>query len=302
MMTEMVPHSTLSALAIRDIYRPYFDSLVLNDHAQIRAALANGGLVTLPGDPKRFNVLLRLDGDNPIGEMDLANQASYLAARPAAIGCLLELASRVKSGPVEVTSLVRHMGYQDALRSTNWNATTELPTHTMGIAFDVAILNTPLPTVIEIRDVLGQMSEAGDILMIGERHQLVFHVVPHPSRLGHYAAVYAQALRDGPGFTIPHDWNYARTPSVFAEAGGFRPTGAFAAEWWAADNPPVDMAIEVRPEIARDLPVAAVVIPPPLRAGSRADRYWDFFGVLLTSAWDRVSKIFATSNGTVASS
>jgi hypothetical protein len=301
MMTEMVPQSTMAALAIRDIYRPFLDSLVLSDYTQIQTAIANGGLVPLPPDPLRFNVMLRLDGSNPIGEKDLANQASYLTARPAAIGCLLDLAARVKSGPVEVTSLVRHSDYQDALRATNWNATTQVPTHTMGIAFDVAIVNSPLATVAEIRDVLRQMSEAGDILVIGERHQLVFHVVPHPSRFGHYAEVYARALREGPGFTVPIEWEYALTPSAIAEVAALRPTEAFAAEWWAAENVPVDVAIEVRPEAVRDLP-APRALPEPAPPDFRGGRYLDFFGGLLTSAWERVSKIFATSNGVVTSS
>ncbi len=65
--------------------------------------------------------------------------------------------------------------------------------HTMGLAFDIALVNTPLPQVYEIRDVLLKMQEAGDILVIGERKQLVFHVVPHPSRLGHFTDVYARA-------------------------------------------------------------------------------------------------------------
>jgi hypothetical protein len=38
------------------------------------------------------------------------------------------------------------------------------------------------------------MQEAGDILFIGERKQLVFHVVPHPSRLGHFDEVYLRAV------------------------------------------------------------------------------------------------------------
>jgi hypothetical protein len=293
--------STVEALAVRDIYRPFFDSLVLSDYGEIQAALANGGLVPLPRDYWRFNVVLRLDGTNPIGEKDLANQPSYLTARPATVGCLLDLASRVKSGPVEVTSLVRHLGYQEALRATNWNATTELPTHTMGIAFDIAIINTPPETVLEIRDVLRQMTEAGDILAIGERHQLVFHVVPHPSRLGHYAEVYARAMREGAGFSIPNEWSYALAPSVTWEIAALRPTEDFAEEWWAAENVPADVAIEVRPEVARELAPARMPMPPPAPE-SIADRYFGFFGGLLTSAWERVSKIFATSNGDVTSS
>ena len=58
--------------------------------------------------------------------------------------------------------------------------------------------NTPLATVLETRDVLQEMSDAGDILLIVERQQLVFHVVPQPSRLGWYADVYARAMTGQP--------------------------------------------------------------------------------------------------------
>jgi hypothetical protein len=64
----------------------------------------------------------------------------------------------------------------------------------MGLAFDIALVNTPLETVYEIRDVLRAMRDAGDLLFIGERRQLVFHVVPHPARLGHFHDVYVNAL------------------------------------------------------------------------------------------------------------
>jgi hypothetical protein len=64
----------------------------------------------------------------------------------------------------------------------------------MGLAFDIALINTPLKTVYEIRKVLRDMRDAGDILFIGERKQLVFHVVPHPSRLGHFNDVYTRAM------------------------------------------------------------------------------------------------------------
>ena len=117
-----------------------------------------------------------------------------MAARPATIGALIVIASRVRSGPVEITSLVRHAEYQSTLKGTNANATTSVPMHTMGLAFDIALVNTPMPRVQEIRRVLQQMRAAGDILFIGERQQLVFHVVPQPSRLGYFTGIYHQAV------------------------------------------------------------------------------------------------------------
>ena len=194
MMIALGSESARASATIRRVYRDHLDLLFLDEFADLEGALANGGVAPLPEDPHRFNLNPRLEGPHPIGEKDLENQASYLAARPATIGVLLELASRVKSGPVEITSLVRHGEYQAALRVTNSNASTSVPMHTMGLAFDIALVNTPLRTVYEIRKVLREMRDAGDILFIGERKQLVFHVVPHPSRLGHFSDVYERAL------------------------------------------------------------------------------------------------------------
>jgi hypothetical protein len=194
MMAALAPESAQAAETIRRVYQDHLDMLALREYAELAGALDNGGLVPLPEEPLRFNIVPRLEGAHPIGEMDLENQSSYTSARAAAIGVLLDIASRVKSGPLEVTSLVRHGDYQEVLRTTNANAITSVPMHTMGLAVDIGLVNTPIKTVYEIRDVLQRMQNAGDILFIGERHQLVFHVVPHPSRLGYFNDVYAKAV------------------------------------------------------------------------------------------------------------
>jgi uncharacterized protein DUF5715 len=280
MLARLAPASTQSALAIRESYRPFFDLLALSDFNQIEAGLANGGLVPLPADPWRFNVRIRLEGVSPIGEMDMTRQASYVSARPATIGCLLDVAARVKSGPIEVTSLVRHLGYQQQLRTTNLNATDDVPTHALGMAFDIAMVNTPLKTVREIRNVLQRMSAAGDILVIAERHQLVFHVVPQPSRLGWYTEVYTHLITGQP-LARPEDPHASVTPAVDAAISSLRPMPAFATEWWAADNVPLDMPISVRVESDRpaggDIPVRGLV------------GYFGLVGELLSSTWRLMS-------------
>lgn len=194
MMADLAVSSAQSAETIRRVYQDHLDILMLREYGELAGALDNGGLVPLPEQPLRFNIFPRLDGPHPIGEKDLANQSSYTAARAATIGALLEIASRVKSGPVEITSLVRHSDYQEELRTTNPNAFTSVPVHTMGLAVDIGLVNTPLETIYEIRDVLRRMQDKGDILFIGERRQRVFHVVPHPSRLGHFNDVYLRAV------------------------------------------------------------------------------------------------------------
>ncbi len=256
MMVELGRKSALASAAINDEYRAHLDLLVLGEYGALQIALGTGGLVPLPADPHLFNLKLRVDGAAPIGEKDLDNQASYVAARPAALGALFEVASRVKSGPVEVTSLVRHSEYQDALRRTNGNARTSVPTHTMGLAFDIALLNTPLKTVYEIRDVLSQMQAAGEILVIGERKQLVFHVVPHPSRLGYFNDVYTRAVSAGvwsaniiPATAVADGLRPLRA-TVSAEIVAVSPTDDIAAEWWAAEGATSDMTVQVSPPLA----------------------------------------------------
>src|SRR5262245_244341 len=59
-MTALAPESALAGLTIREIYRPYFDALALMDYSGIQRGLGDGGLVTIPGDPRRFNIELRL--------------------------------------------------------------------------------------------------------------------------------------------------------------------------------------------------------------------------------------------------
>jgi hypothetical protein len=108
----------------------------------------------------------------------------------------------VPSADLDVTSLVRHRDYQKSLARRNANARASVPTHTMGLAFDVSILNVPLSVAREIRDVLTRMSKDGDLFYIAERQQLVFHVVPAPKRRVFYAAVF-ETLTNVPRTELP---------------------------------------------------------------------------------------------------
>jgi hypothetical protein len=259
MMIAMGPESARDSKLIKDGYREHLDLLVLQKYDELAQALDNGGLAPLPDEPLRFNFSPRLSGAAPIGEKDLDNQASYIAARPATLGALMTLASRVKSGPIEVTSLVRHTEYQDALRESNGNANTSVPMHTTGLAFDVALLNTPLSRAYEIRDALRAMRDAGEILFIGERQQLVFHVVPHPSRLGYFTDVYTRAVTAAwaasgvpvaippvPPLPLPAPPTVA--PVVSAEIAAILPLESFAKEWWAAAAGHADLTVDVTPD------------------------------------------------------
>lgn len=262
-MASLAEQNAATSALVRDVYSEYLDLLVIDGYSDLEDALGNGGLVPLPADPLRFNIVPRVAGLHPIGEKDLGNQASYIAARPATIGCLLEIAARVTSGPVEITSLVRHSEYQDALRDTNINATTTVPMHTMGLAFDIALINTPLETVNDILDVLTKMRDAGDILFIGERHQLVFHVVPQPWRLGYFTDAYSRALASPPVVPGSHQIAYVpmrapgvvRSASVSAEVIDVRPTDRDTAAWWAAIDPSrVDASVRSTLAAANETP------------------------------------------------
>jgi hypothetical protein len=278
MMVTLAFESARDARTIKDAYRAHLDLLVLERYDAIEAALYNGGLARLPEDPLRYNIVPRVEGPSPIGEKDMENQSSYIAARPATIGALLTVAARVESGPIEITSLVRHSEYQETLRLSNGNANTEVPVHTMGLAFDIALVNTPLSRVYEIRDVLEQMREAGDILFIGERQQLVFHVVPHPSRLGHFTNVYWSAMGAPVGELPPG----VGTPVVTTDVAALVPDQTIAEEWWAAENTRTDLAVEVAPETvlaaraAREVRRAAYA---PLLAGLSGGFAFSLFSV-----------------------
>jgi hypothetical protein len=202
LMAEMTAESRRASSRIRAAYRGELDNAV-RDRPQLIASLEAGTLARLPENPARFNLDLRLAGAHPIAERDLVYQPLYVAARPATVGALLALASRVHSAPLEVTSLVRHDEYQQTLRRTNANANTEVPTHTLGLAFDISVLHMPLDAARELRDVLRAMSAAGDLFVIAETRQLVFHVVPVPERVPFFEAIYDAAMALAPD-AFPH--------------------------------------------------------------------------------------------------
>ncbi|HUE85693.1 MAG TPA: DUF5715 family protein [Vicinamibacterales bacterium] len=302
MMIALAPQNARVSALVRKEYRAYLDLLVLNQFDALEDALYTGGLVALPSQPERFNLDVRTEGPAPIAEKDLANQASYIAARPATVGALLDIASRVKSGPLEITSMVRHTEYQDALRATNSNANTSVPMHTMGLAVDIALVNTPLKTAYEIRDVLQQLQKAGDILFIGERRQLVFHVVPHPSRLGYFNDVYAAAMAAslaGENGVRTTAVNRALTPLtrpvVDTQVIAVGPTDDFAAEWWSADaHSDVMVKVSAASVLTEVVAVSRLAERPTLQAERRSffGRLAAFIGGMFRSAREVI-----TTNG-----
>jgi hypothetical protein len=240
-MTAMRAESVADAARIEEAYGALADVAALADRRALTAAHDTGLIAPLPRHAALFNIEPRLRGAHPIAERDLGYQPLYVAAHPAALGCLLQVAARVRSAPLEVTSLVRHLHYQRILGQTNPNAVTDLPVHTFGLAFDISVLNVPLRTTAEIRDVLREMRDAGDLFFVAETRQLVFHVVPAPERLAFFSALFqglSSLLPPPPGLGVERN--------LLAEAGvdqGWRqaeaaaPRGLLALlpspEWWS---------------------------------------------------------------------
>ena len=193
LMGELRPESLEHAARIRDTYEPAATTLALADRDALRDAIASGEIIAVPPGVRGFNVALRLHGAHQIAELDPAHQPLYLAARPETLGVLLDIASRLTHGPLEVTSLVRHAAYQSSLARSNPNARTGVPTHVMGLAVDISVLHMPIAHVRELRDVLRQMADSGAIHFIAERRQLVFHVVPAALHRAYYRG-FAEAV------------------------------------------------------------------------------------------------------------
>lgn len=194
-VSELRRQSREDALTIKDVYRRLMHSAAFEDLSHLQRALDSGELVPLSA-VELPGVQPRLGGQSPIAEKDLENQHLYLALRPAAMGMLIDIARRAPQHPLEVTSLVRTTEYQRRLMRGNGNANTDVPTHTMGYAVDIGLKYTSSATANALRRVLDEMRDAGDIYYIAEANQLTFHIVPVPSRIEHFEALYQQAAAE----------------------------------------------------------------------------------------------------------
>jgi hypothetical protein len=191
LMTDLRAESRRDAERIAAAYGEGAAAFVFADFAQLTTSAEDGLVHALPLDEDRFNIRPRLTGAHPIGEKDLGHQPAYIAARAGTLGLLLHVAAAVRSTRLDVTSLVRHREYQRVLERTNANARTDVPTHAMGLAFDISILHVPIAAAREIRDVLRRLRDEGALFFMAETRQLVFHVVLAPDRALFYEAVFA---------------------------------------------------------------------------------------------------------------
>lgn len=193
MVSELRQQSHADALTIKEEYRSMMETAMFEDLAHLRRATDAGELVAV-STVDLPHVYPRLSGPSPIAEKDIENQPLYVALRPAAMGMLIDITQRVQHGPLELTSLVRTAEYQQALMRGNGNANTDVPTHAMGYAIDIGLKFMPAGTATELRRVLEQMRANGDIYFIAEANQLTFHIVPVPSRIPNFEALYHQTV------------------------------------------------------------------------------------------------------------
>jgi hypothetical protein len=186
LMRALREESIAHAARIHASYEAAERSDTFADRAALERAVHDGDIVSVP-DAGGHGIALRLRGAYQIGELDPRNQHLYVRARPEVVGMLLDIGSRV-GRPLDITSLVRHAGYQRALAQTNLNARVGLPTHAMGLAVDISVLHLRPGEFRALRDVLREMAEAGDLHFAAEQRQLVFHVVPAEARRAYYRA------------------------------------------------------------------------------------------------------------------
>ena len=189
---ELRQQSRQDALTIKDAYRPLLGTATFADEDGLRDALADGRLVPL-SSVQVPHLQLRIWGHSPSVEGDI-DRRLYESLRPSTLGMLLDLASRIEHGPIELTSAVRTAAYQRALTGRNANAVTDVPTHVMGYAIDIGLRYASEATVRDLRKALNDMRDAGDIYFIAERNQATFHVVPALDRVRQFEMTYAQTL------------------------------------------------------------------------------------------------------------
>lgn len=142
----------------------------------------------------------RTDGKDPIGSRNLPNQRYYIAADEAAIGLMIYIANelRLLQGqnfrPIEVTSLVRDVKYQDKLDDTNPAARTKLPTHTIAKAFDLSLKDKSAAYRRDLKFVLTDLESVGMLGFVPYRSQPSIHVIVHPLWSDFFTTVYRRAI------------------------------------------------------------------------------------------------------------
>ena len=123
-----------------EVLHPVTGTEVFADPAAIERERGDGDLAELPDDPGRFHFAIDRDMGELARRVD-AEPALYRALRPEALALLIYMAEGVEAvsgqSPLTVTSTVRDVRYQAALKRRNHEAARDYSLHTTGYAFDV---------------------------------------------------------------------------------------------------------------------------------------------------------------------
>jgi hypothetical protein len=175
-------------------YGPDDEQFVTLD--DLKAALANGEVVPVPNDSK-FGFELMLNGANPIGQKDLANQQYYVATKPETAGALLFIANQLQRlrgqrDPLifQVSSITRTVDYQGKLRETNKVATKAVSFHVLGLAFDITKRGLSADDLRDIQFILDELDSTGMIAWVPENDAFHIVVAPDPEVIKFFQTVY----------------------------------------------------------------------------------------------------------------
>lgn len=186
-----LPNLMWSYYTPQQVEQMRFDDLVA-----IRFAKKSGRLVDIPWP--NFGFYPRLKKPSQIAEKDMPNQREYIAAETATAGCLLYIINELrllqgsKFTLLEVNSLVRTDETQGALRNSNSNSRTSLPTHTMGKAFDLPLRKKSGDYKRDLLFILYDLEIAGRLAFIKEGTQDTIHVVANPASDQFFSNFYHQ--------------------------------------------------------------------------------------------------------------
>jgi hypothetical protein len=125
-----------AAAAFSPAARPPPPTLALAGRLRLQIAVETGRL-ELPGGLPARHIRPPLTGPNAIGEAHSARPRRSLGARSDTVGLLLDIASRVRAGPLDVTGGAPHEEHRRRLACTDANVCTAVPTHDASLAVDV---------------------------------------------------------------------------------------------------------------------------------------------------------------------
>ena len=182
-----------------------YSTPMLKNIDELKEAIKKNVLVSAPDNPKYFSYALRRQGGQGIGSADLQNRDLFATDTPEVIGALETVAFETrrcweqarskgeKFIPLEVTSMIRTLDYQELLHHSNPNSRTKFPSHTIG-AVDVAFATLPKTEQKCVRFVVQDIG-FDEYLGYFDEHeaQKTLHFAPSPHHADFFLSVYNEA-------------------------------------------------------------------------------------------------------------